>query len=113
VNELLADKLTELMKQKGVNKADVANGSGIPYTTIDGLFKKNCDNTKLSTLLKLSDYFGITLDELAEKEKPLTNSNGEELNQNDIKLIEAYHKLTPEQRQLALNLFEQLLKPNQ
>ena len=49
------------------NKADVARLSGIPYTTIDGLYKKGDDNTKLSTLRRLSKVMNCTLDELIDE----------------------------------------------
>lgn len=57
-------KLDYLMSQKGINRSVLARESGIPYTTIDGLYKKGYDNIKLSTLNKLCDYFGVTLDYL-------------------------------------------------
>jgi len=42
----------------------LARESGVPYTTIDGFYKKGWDNVKLSTLLKLAAYFEISLDAL-------------------------------------------------
>lgn len=59
------EKLTALMEEKQVTISDLAKGSGVPYTTIASFFNKGFENTKLSTLLKLSGYFGVTLDELA------------------------------------------------
>lgn len=63
----ITDKLDEFMKKHGFNKADVARLSGIPYTTIDGLYKKGDDNTKLSTLRRLSKVMNCTLDELIDE----------------------------------------------
>ena len=62
----LTDKLDLLMKEKKINKAELARESGIPYTTIDGFYKKGSENAKLSTLKKLCSYFGCTLDYLAD-----------------------------------------------
>lgn len=64
----LTDKLDILMKEKNINKAELARESGVPYTTIDGFYKKGSDNAKLSTLKKLCAYFGCTLDFLADDE---------------------------------------------
>ena len=58
----LTDKLDILMNERNMNKADLARESGVPYTTIDGFYKKGSDNAKLSTLKKLCKYFGCTLD---------------------------------------------------
>ena len=65
---MFLDNLTALMKERGINKATLAKESGIPYTTIDGFYKKGCDNTKLSTLIRLSEYFGVSLDYLINGE---------------------------------------------
>lgn len=71
----LTDKLDILMKERNINKAELARESGIPYTTIDGFYKKGADNAKLSTLKKLCSYFGCSLDFLADDsviEEPTT-----------------------------------------
>lgn len=62
----LTDKLDLLMKEKNINKAELARESGVPYTTIDGFYKKGTENAKLSTLKKICAYFGCTLDFLAD-----------------------------------------------
>ena len=66
----IIDKLSAFMQKHNYTKADVAKLSGIPYTTIDGLFKKGDENTKLSTLKKLSAFMDCTLDELTAEEEP-------------------------------------------
>ncbi len=71
----LTDKLDLLMKERNINKSILARESGIPYTTIDGFYKKGSENAKLSTLKKLCSYFGCSLDFLADDEvsdEPLT-----------------------------------------
>lgn len=62
----LTDKLDLFMKERNINKADLARESGVPYTTIDGFYKKGSENAKLSTLKKLCTYFNCTLDYLAD-----------------------------------------------
>ena len=64
----LTDKLDLLMKERNINKSILARESGIPYTTIDGFYKKGSENAKLSTLKKLCSYFGCSLDFLADDE---------------------------------------------
>ncbi len=65
---MFLENLSALMKERGINKSTLAKESGIPYTTIDGFYKKGCDNTKLSTLIRLSEYFGVSLDYLINGE---------------------------------------------
>lgn len=59
------DRLDELMRKRGINKSTLSKESGVPYTTIAGFYAKGTDNVKLSTLRKLSSYFGCTIDYLA------------------------------------------------
>lgn len=58
------EKLDMLMEKRGMRRSDLARGSGLPYTTIDGLFKKGADNLKLQTLRSIADYFGVSIDYL-------------------------------------------------
>lgn len=58
------DKLNLLMEQKKIRVSDLSRGSGIPYTTIDGFFKKGYSNIKLSTLKQLADFFEVSIDYL-------------------------------------------------
>ena len=65
VHDMLTDRLIALMNERGINRSELSIGSGIPYTTIDGWFKKGGDNIRLGTLLRLAEYFNVSLDYLA------------------------------------------------
>ncbi len=56
--------LNKLMAERDITKSQLAQYSGIPYTTIDGWYKKGYENVRLATLLKLAEYFNVTLDYL-------------------------------------------------
>lgn len=62
----LTDKLDLLMKEKGINKAQLSKNSKVPYTTIVNFYENGTDNVKLSTLKKLSKYFKVSLDYIAD-----------------------------------------------
>jgi transcriptional regulator with XRE-family HTH domain len=62
----LTEKLDMLMEENGINMAELARGSGIPYTTITSFYDKGTENVKLSTLKKLAKYFNCSLDFLAD-----------------------------------------------
>lgn len=55
-------KVDFMMKRYSLNKRSLSQKSGIPYTTIDGWYKKGYEGMKLSTLRVLSDYFNTILD---------------------------------------------------
>ena len=56
------EKLDALMNEHHLNKNTLSRACGIPYTTIDGWYKKGVSDLKLSTLKKLTAYFGLSLD---------------------------------------------------
>ena len=60
------DKLDMLMKERGLTRMALSRESGIPYTTIVNFYEKGTDNIKLSTLRKLADYFGVSIDYFAD-----------------------------------------------
>lgn len=67
--DLLA-KIDRLMALKGLNLNRLHIESGIPYSTLTNLYKLGYDNIKLSTLQKLADYFGVSLDFLVRDIDP-------------------------------------------
>ena len=96
----LTDKLDMLMNERHINKAELARESGIPYTTIDGFYKKGSENAKLSTLKKLCAYFGCTLDYLADDNIEgscistiAAHKDGENFTPEELQKIEEYKKL--------------------
>ena len=69
------EKLDAKMKELGLNKSTLSQLSGVPYTTIDGFYKKGYENAKISTVRKIAAALGVSLDYLVEdqkKEKPIT-----------------------------------------
>lgn len=91
----LTDKLDILMKERNINKAELARESRVPYTTIDGFYKKGSENAKLSTLKKLCSYFDCSLDYLADDNvnEPRTMAahfDGDEYTEEEITKIKEY-----------------------
>lgn len=60
------EKLNFLMDKYNLNKSTLSKSCDIPYTTIDGWYKRGYEGLKLPTLKKLSSYFGISLDYWAD-----------------------------------------------
>lgn len=100
----LTDKLDLLMKEKNINKAELARESGIPYTTIDGFYKKGSENAKLSTLKKICAYFGCSLDYLADddvSDEPHTiaaHFDGDEYTEEELDKIKEFAAFVKTQR---------------
>lgn len=95
------DKLDFLMAEQGLNKNSLSNESAIPYTTIDGWYKKGYANAKLSSIKKIADFFGTTLDYLIRDE--ITDRNfgkpqAMTLSAEENELIKKYRGLDPHKR---------------
>ena len=61
------EKLDYLMEERAINKSKLSKISGVPYTTIDGFYKKGYENTKLSTIRKISEALNVSLDYLFDE----------------------------------------------
>ena len=61
----MLEKIQLMMKERNLNMADISKGARIPYNTVVGLFKKGYQRMKLPTLIKLSNYFKVSIDYLA------------------------------------------------
>ena len=55
--------LKELRARKGKSQREVAQDLGISLTTYNG-WEQNVSNLKISTALKLAEYFGVELHEI-------------------------------------------------
>ena len=112
----LLEKLDALKAKTGDSNASLARNSGIPYTTIDGLYKKGYSNMKLSTLQALCDYFNVPIDYLAkdddentENKKP-ANDGGQSLHDE---LVMLFSQLSDDDQELMLLLLKALLRRRQ
>ena len=99
------EKVTYLMKRDKLNKHTLSQQSGIPYTTIDGWFKKGYESAKVSTLIKLADFFDVELDYLVRPS--ISDSNygktRDLLSSNEGKLIVFYRSMNQGGQELMLN----------
>ena len=99
----LTNKLDLLMKERNINKAELARESGIPYTTIDGFYKKGSENAKLSTLKKICAYFNCSLDYLADDsiDEPQTiaaHFDGNEYTEEELSKIKEFAEFVKSSR---------------
>lgn len=78
---MFLDVFDKLLKENNLNKRQFALKSGIPYTTVDGFYKKGYENIRLTTLRKIADFFNVSLDYLVfGNESNLINNKYDKLN---------------------------------
>lgn len=116
-------KLDYLMKKNNLNKSSLSKACDIPYTTIDGWYKKGYEGLKLPTVRKLADYFNTSLDYWADdtilepfppRTDILSKVDSSEENAKSKKNIEEAVKildsLTPELQEYAIQQLKGLLE---
>ncbi len=63
----LTDKITNFMTVNQIRSlAEFARLARLPYMTVNNLFVKDYNNTKIETLIKLKNAMGISLDDLVD-----------------------------------------------
>ncbi len=99
------EKLDMLMAERRINKSILSKEADIPYTTIDGFYKKGSDNIKLSTLKKIAAYFNCSLDYLVDdnntQSSPIdmaAHFDGTEYTEDELEDIKAYAEFVKNRR---------------
>jgi len=110
-----------LCKQKGVSKNKACQDMGVSRN-VAAKWKATNTNPNMATLKKISEYFNVSIDELIaqDKEKPATNSDGQEadfdlsnLNENQRAAIDALRKLNPQNLAAVRPVIESLVSSQQ
>jgi transcriptional regulator with XRE-family HTH domain len=73
------DNLQALMSAKGISRRKLAKECGISPSAVNSWFNRSAENISLQTLKKLSDYFGISIEELVhgkQQRREITFSSG-------------------------------------
>lgn len=102
-------KLDFMMEKYSLNKRTLSQKSGIPYTTIDGWYKKGYEGMKLSTLRALSDYFNTVLDYWATDDITDPNAwktNGFVVDSEEMGHIQKYRLLDPYGKEAVDSILE-------
>ena len=95
----LLDKLDYLCFERKLSKRQFALQANIPYTTIDGLYKRGYERMQLFTFVAICDFFGVTMDSMAKDDKEIVfvrDLKGKELTHEEGLLLEGYNMLSSE-----------------
>jgi transcriptional regulator with XRE-family HTH domain len=110
------EKLDYLMARERLNKHTLSQQSGIPYTTIVGFYERSYENTKLSTVQKLAEFFGVSLDYLMRDQYTNPYDSPTSLTQDEIRLLDQYRDLSDEGKRYirqTMNIVERFYGPKQ
>lgn len=104
----LLQKLTELMENHGDNVASLSRKSGVPYTTIDGLYKKGYAGARIQTIEALARSYGVSLDYMIkdEIEDPRFGLEPLSLEDTERQLLAAWRGADDSARGIALEILK-------
>ena len=85
----------ELVNKEGSKISDIARDTGIPYTTLDSIIKKQLKDIKFDNAVKIAEYFNVPVEYLAsgifiKKDKPVNLEGIDLLNEYGIKRLKLY-----------------------
>lgn len=101
------EKLNYLMKKNNLNKSTLSKACDIPYTTVDGWYKRGYEGLKLPTLKKLSNYFGISLDYWVDDKliEPIPQKTDNfVLTKEELNIINGYRNLNPKVQSIIVQI---------
>lgn len=104
------EKLNYLMDKNHLNKSTLSKACNIPYTTIDGWYKKGYEGLKLTTLRKLAEYFGTSLDYWASEsnDSPDQINKDKSLSETHQRALAQLEKMNDEQVKAVLAFINSL-----
>ena len=97
-----SQKINRLLKENGMSKAALAKESGIPYTTLDSMLKRETDTARLATIFRIAKALGTSVEALVfdEEEKEPAMSLEER------KILELYSLLDARGKNTVLSIME-------
>ena len=110
----LLEKITYLMAENGLNKRTLSQASGVPYTTIDGLYKKGYEGARMSTIKALASFFGVTLDSFCRDDidelQYAYQKTDINLSPSEHQLIVNYRSINPDGQERLLDYADDLVQ---
>ena len=99
----LLEKISYLMKENHLNKRQLSMNCGLPYSTIDNIFKVSYEKMKLPTFMKICDYFGVTMDSMVydDREIEYRKDQDEPIPMYDRDYIRKYMELDPQRKEIV------------
>ena len=96
-----SEKVSRLLKENGMTKAALAKESGIPYTTLDSMLKRDTDTSRLEVIFRMAKALGTSVEALVFDEESEDSISPEEK-----RILELYSLLDSRGKNTVLSLLE-------
>ncbi len=96
-----SQKVNRLLKETGMTKAALAKESGLPYTTLDSMLKRETDTQRLAAVFRMARALGTSVESLVfDEEDPAAVSEEEK------RILDLYSLLDSRGKDTVLSLLE-------
>ena len=96
-----SQKVLALLKENGMTKAALAKESGIPYTTLDSMLKRDSDTARLASVFRIARALGTSVEELV-----FEDADAGAVSPEERRILELYALLDDRGRDTVLSLLE-------
>ena len=83
----LLKNLDYLLRVNNLTRAQLSREVNIAPSTINTWFSKGCENISLRFLIKISEYFGISIDDLVYRDLE------KDENEKDLRLVQSIYRM--------------------
>lgn len=91
--------LENLMIEKNINRSELARACGLSTSTVNSWWNRSCENISLQTLIKLSQYFNVSLEELVNSPpSKIYAYNDSEYTNEELQTIDKFANFVKSQR---------------
>lgn len=91
--------LENLMIEKNINRSELARACGLSTSTVNSWWNRSCENISLQTLLKLSQYFNVSLEALVNSPPAKVYVyNDTEFTEEELQQIDKFANFVKSQR---------------
>ncbi len=90
---LVEDELKAFIKSEYKSMLAFSKAVGIPYPTLDSMFKRGIMNAGAQNVLKMCAFLGISADSLGDGEIVARDTSGLKLSTHEVELIQKYRAL--------------------
>ncbi len=104
----LYKNIEALCERCGIKIADLSRETNLSKSLFSDLKREKTKYLSVEKLIIVADYFDVSLDDLVSRKRKTSDT---EVSEVDKKIFERLNAMSDEQKDLFLNLSEQLIQP--
>lgn len=110
---MLGEKISDLLKLRGMTQTDLSRITGIPKQTINSIIKRDNKGIDFSAMEKIADALEVPIEYFKESTPntiKIESTSADGLSKKDMEFLNAISSLTSSNRRILLGIAEVLLR---